>query len=189
MKELLSKLYRNLPLLLLVLVEFIIGVMLFVNPESVTKIAILIFGAILLLIGVIHLVRYFRLKQQGVDNLLTLIIAIVNLTLGLILVIFPNGMVTLIKGILGVVFILYGIGMIIGGVYKIILFLDLRKGGFPVSWLTLAAGALSLVFGVIILINFKSAEEIMWRVAGISLIVEGVFDSISLLMNLKRTNP
>lgn len=186
MKDLFTKLYRNLPLLLLVLVEFVIGVMLFVNPEAVTKIAILIFGVILLLIGIIHLVRYFRLKQQGVNHLFTLIIAIINLVLGLILVIFPNAMVALIKSILGVVFILYGIGMIIGGIYKIGLFADFRKVGFPVSWLTAIAGVLSLVFGVIIVINFKSAEDIMWRVAGISLIVEGAFDTISLIMNLKR---
>ena len=186
MKEFGRKLGRNMPLLLLVIVELCIGVMLFFNPENITKIAILVFGGILTLIGVIHLIRYLWLKKEGFDDIFALILAIISLLFGLILLIFPNAMVTLVKGVLGVVFVLYGIGMIISGVYKIALFIDLHKVGVPVTILTLFAGILSILLGVVILVNVKAAEEIMWRVAGISLLIEGILDAISLVANVAK---
>ena len=177
---------RNLPLLLLIVVEIALGIMLFVNPDNVTRAAILIFGILLTVIGIYTLIRFFVMRNQGHGSAFSLVVAILMIVLGAVLLIFPNAMLMFVKGFLGAVFIIYGIGMIISGIYKIYLFFSLKHVDVPVTLFTAIAGIVGVLLGIVILVNVNTVQDIMWRVAGIALLVEAVFDVISYIMNLAK---
>ena len=177
---------RNFPLLLLVILEIALGIMLFVNPDSVTLAAILLFGILLAILGVFSIVRYIALRRQGYSVPFTLVLGILNVVLGALLLIFPNVIMTFVKGFIGALFILYGIGMIVSGIYKIYLFYSMKHVDVPVTLFTAVAGIVSVLLGVLILVNLNTAQEIMWRIAGIALLVEAALDAVSFVMNLMR---
>ena len=71
---------RNLPLLLLIVFELAVGILLFLKPVEFTQGIIITLGVLLLVLGVIDLIRFFRDKKNlGVDNYLTLSLAILAL--------------------------------------------------------------------------------------------------------------
>ena len=54
-----TRLKADLPIILFLLFELAVGIMLLIDPESFTKILVIVFGAILAIIGIIYIIRYF----------------------------------------------------------------------------------------------------------------------------------
>ena len=76
----------------------------------------------------------------------------------------------------------YGVGILLAGLSKIQWAVDmLRMHRKRWLWATLSA-VISIVCAVVILSNPFTSSAILWMFAGISLIVEAVFDAAALIV-------
>lgn len=177
---------NNLPLLLMILFEMVIGIFLLMNPEAFITTIIRIFGILLLAFALISVIRLFRLKKEnGKINVPTIILGVLCLASGIICAFFPDwvfGLLTLLHAAAATIF---GLLMIIFGVYKCITFIEAKSAKIPVSPFVLFSGLISGLLGVIILLNPFSAGNFIYTFAGISLIVEAIFDIVTLIFVAK----
>ncbi len=169
------------PILLLFLFEVAVGVFLFTKPESFTKTVIVLFGAVLLIAGIVYLVRYFVEKKKGEENVLSLIVAVVSLCAGIFLAFFPG----LIMGIITVMAVIYGVILIVSGIYKIQNYIQDKKVGLPVSKISLLSGILAILLGIVVILFPEGIVVTGWRLTGIAMIVEAVADLVSAIMLFK----
>lgn len=178
-----ENLKRNLPFLLLIILEVVVGIFLFRDPEGFTRAVIILVGIGFLLAGVVFLVRYLRGRKNGNAGSGTLVGAIVSLILGVICVFASGAIITLIAAFA----ILYGIILILGGIAKIQSFAGMRSVGLkgPGTVLLLISAIVMLVFGVILLFRPVDTIAVLLQVAGILLIIEAVIDLISLIFFIK----
>ena len=167
---------------LVCLMEILTGILLLIEPIGFTTSIIMILGAVLTISGVFKLIQYFRAGPaaaaagQGLmKGLLAVIGGVFCMTQsGWFLAAFP------------VLTILYGAVTLISGLFKVQLTVDmLRFKQKKWGWAALAA-ALTILAAVIILANPFSSAVVLWTFIAITLIVEAVFDVISIFAGRDR---
>lgn len=179
-------LLKHLPIALLAVFEMVVGIMLFIKPESFTKVIIAIFGGVLIAVGIVHLFRYIKARKEGEGNAISLTIAVIVTLVGIVSLFFPGAIFNWVKTAFGA--LVYAIMLIISGVYKIGLFIDYRHAGTPVNFLHIISGILAIVLGVVIILRpFGDNEKAMWIVTGIMMIGVSVVDIASLVLNVVKS--
>lgn len=164
------------------LTEVLIGILLLVNPIGFTEGIIIAFGIILCICGITNVIRYFRsdpamaaVEQNFVKGLAFISIGLFcTFQAGWFIATFP------------VLTILYGAVVFFSGLYKTqrmvdMIRLDQRKWG----WQAVNA-VCSLVFGAVILFNPFSSTVFLWEFTGAALIVEAVFDAVTMIVSRKK---
>ena len=169
---------NNLPVILFILFELAVGVLLLVNPDDFTKAVIICFGVVLIVIGAIYLIRVLRDKSEGISGL-TMTISLASLIIGAVCLIFPSFVI----GLFALINIFYGAMLIISGIYKIKSYSDARKAGVKLPFVSLLSALLSVVLGVLIIINPFDATKIPWIFIGVSLIFEAALDCVAVILN------
>lgn len=150
----------------------LLGLVLLILPGVATSVLFNGIGAVCLLIGLIHVIRYHRLdaRQAVVSNEMAFGLAwIVG---GASVILFKALLVSLLP-------ILFGLVILFGGVIKIQSTLGFRRMNAARWYWQLICAAVSVVLGVLILANPFSTAMMMMRVIGISLVIEGGMDLIS----------
>lgn len=104
MKEKIVNLIKT-PLITAILL-FILGAILFTNPQNIVMIVTYGFGSLFLLTGFIKLINYIGDKKKGISNNSDLIMSVVIMTLGIIIIVCTSMIELLIRIIMGG-FILY----------------------------------------------------------------------------------
>lgn len=172
----------NIPIILLIILEIAVGILLLVNPETFTQAVIVVFGIGLFAVGVIYLLQYFLEKKGDVKhNILPLIVGAVSLIVGAVCAI-CSGM---ILGLDQVIAVVYGVVLLVTGVYKLYNFFKAKKNGVPVSKVSIISGLIAIVLGIVIVIYPKDATFTVWQITGIVLIVEAVVDCLSIVQVLR----
>lgn len=169
---------RNSNVILVSLLEAVIGILLLVDPVRFTTAIIFVFGIVLLVGGVLSVIRYFRADPVSASVSGDMVKGLVMLLAGAFLAIRPSWLITTFP----VLMILYGIVILVGGLYKAQWFIDaLRlKAG---KWLFhLINAAVSIVCGFVILANPFASTVVMWMFIGISLVVEAALDVVALII-------
>lgn len=171
---------NNLPVIFLTLFELAVGIILFINPEAFTKTIILCFGVVLVVIGMIYLVRVLKDKSEGVSGV-TMSIALISIIAGVLLFAFPS----LVMGLFSFVAIIYGIILVISGVYKTKCYSDAKKAGTALPIIALLSAVASVTLGIVIIVNPFKTVHVMWVFAGAALIFEAALDLAAILLNSK----
>ena len=179
-------LLKNIPVLLFAALEIVIGVMLFRDPEGVTETVLLIIGIALGLIGVYNLIRALVAKNNGEDGALpALIIGLLLVAAGLL---FSLGR-KLIMGAITTIAVIYGIFLIISGLYKFRAWLEIKKIAGPGRAFLLILGAvISVGLGVLIILNPFGAVDLAFKFAAVALIAEAVLDIIGVVVSSTKAN-
>ncbi len=176
-------LVKNLPIILLLLFEIVVGIMLFGQADNITRIVICIFGGILIILGIVNMARYVKAKSNGESNAFALTTAVVMMVLGVAAPIAAF----VIKDYSKIGAIIYGIIMVIAGVFKIGLFIDNRKALVPVNFMHMISGLLSIVLGaVVIVLKALNSGDSLWIFTGIMLLVLAAADIASIVINIVR---
>lgn len=163
------------------LFELVIGILLLINPMGFTTGIIMTAGGILILIGVINCIKYFttELREATKGQYLTKgLIAVLSgafcvLNTEWFLVTFPA------------LTVIYGVAVLLAAVEKVQLCMDLLRLKRKKWYLAAISSVISIICAVIILKNPFSSVEITWIIAGVSLILEAVFDMYILMANSK----
>lgn len=161
--------------IILCLFELIVGILLLIDPVEFTAGIIKAAGIILMILGLIEIIKYFRTSAE--EAFLGQM-----LTKGLIFVLagafctFRTGWFIITFSVLAII---YGIIVLLVGIGKIQLTVDMirRKNK---NWIWAAINAvISIVCAMVILNNPFASTTVLWVFTGASLIVEGVFDIIT----------
>ncbi len=82
--------------------------------------------------------------------------------------------------------ILYGVAVLIGGLGKVQITMDMLRAKNSKWWWGAISAAISIICAFVMLNNPFSSTVALWWFTGISLIVEAVFDMITLIMRRKN---
>lgn len=172
---------KNAGALLLCLLEVLVGVLLLTNPEAFTQAVITVFGAVLMVVGVVLIFLYFRQPTMVAFQAQTLTKGLVALCAG----IFCAFQSSWILNVFPLITVLYGVGILVVGLGKIQWTADMvrMKTG---KWLLPALSALlSVACALLIFFNPFETTTILFWVTGIGLIVDAVLDVVFLALRHK----
>lgn len=174
----------QLPVIVFLFFELVVGIMLFINPEEFTRIAILIFGITMLVNSVIFVAWFLISKKRGDEpGPLSIVVSVISFVIGLICVIFTDW----ILGLFAVIVTVYGVFLIVSGIFKIKSYVDVRKAEIKGSVLMIAAAVLSIILGTVIVLHPIESTVIMWRFAGGALVFEALLDIVALIMSVRSS--
>ena len=149
------------------LILALFGLVLLLLPEEFNKIIGLVLGAILLLIGLVGIYRYIKLKKYNFT--VNLVSSILYGALGIIVIFYPFSIINLIT-------ICLGLYLAINGIVKILFSFTLKK--VTEKWIgTLIMGIITIVLGGLLIFN-PFAGIAITKLAGAFLVVVAVFDII-----------
>ena len=184
-----EKLKNKLGVIGMTIFELAIGVFLFIDPEKLIKFALAGFGVIVFISGLIRLFRYLKSKnkeavvvgskEDKADKSATP--AIFYMVLGVIIFF---GYSLLMK-IFSAFAIIIGIILIISGILKTIQYNELKKQSSVSSFMGFSA-LVSIVCGVICIINPFGTTNMLFRFAAVAMIFFAVTDILSMLGGGKK---
>ncbi len=173
-----------LPSILFILFELAFGILLISSPKQLTKTVLICFGIVLLIIGFIYLIRFFKERKSAEGekvNYLTMPFAVIALAAAVFCILYallahePQKFATLI----------YGAIFIVVGAYKLKNYDDDKKAGVSTSFITLISGVLSVVLGIAVIVLYAMGSmksSLLLLLAGIAMIVEAVLDMAAIAM-------
>lgn len=164
--------------ILLCIAEAAVGILLLLHPVRFTTAIITVVGAALIVGGILNVVRYFKSspEEAALGGLLGR--GLISLAAGAFCAFNPQWFLAAFP----VVAILYGVLVLLAGLTKVQFALDLFRLKVRMWWWSALSAVLSILCALIIIRNPFSSMAVLWWFAGISLIVEAVFDLVALLM-------
>lgn len=161
------------------LVELLVGILLLINPIGFTSGIIIVVGIALCAIGVKSIITYFRkdagqavLSQELSKGLIFLVVGLFcAFKTEWFIVTFP------------ILTLLYGVVMLLAGLRKIQFMVDMIRLKSKRWYLAAISAALTLLCAVIILLDPFGATEALWIFTAVTLIVEAVFDFVTIILN------
>ena len=151
-----------------------LGIFLVMKPGTALNIVCYALGGVVLACAAVQLIRYFVAERGVFQSQLTLISGLVCLALGVFLLLRSDIVVKILP-------IVFGLFVIFDAIGRVQNALDLRRCGYD-SWKGfLLLPVLSVVLGVVLVINPFGAMETLVMAIGIILIVEGAINLLSAL--------
>ena len=168
---------RNVINLIICFGELLIGILLLVDPLGFTSSVLLLLGAILTIVGIAKIVTYFRLEAQLASQNGGLVTGLLLVLLGLFcifkwewfLMTFP------------VLTAIYGVITLVNGINKVQWSIDLLRFKQRYWFIAMIGAALTLIFGIIILLNPFTSTTILWTFIAVAMIVEAILDIVALI--------
>ena len=158
----------------------LLGLILTIWPGIAVGLVIGGVGGVAIVIGIVHLVRYFKLDARASLSSNELAVGLLWLVGGVLVI-------ALHKFLLSIVPVFFGIVMLIGGIAKLQSALQFKRMGAKKWYFELASACLSVVFGAVILINPFTTALLLMRIIGVALLIEGTQDLISRYAYKKTT--
>jgi uncharacterized membrane protein HdeD (DUF308 family) len=164
-------------LLLRGLAAILFGVLAFVWPGMTLVTLVLLYGAFALVDGVLSLIAAFSGSAKPVPTWWLVVVGIIGIAAGIVTFLWPG-----ITAILLVLFI--GAWALVHGIFEIIGAIQLRKE-IDNEWMLILGGALSVLFGVVVLIApGAGALGLIWAIAAYSILFGITF--VALALRLRR---
>ena len=157
------------------LVMLLFGILLFIFPETVIKSVAISLGVIFIMIGVIPIINYFRFRATGFTTTFSFLLGIFCIVAGLILLMNENILGTIIP-------ILTGVWMIINSINRISISMDLRDDKIPFWVITFIYAILTLVAGVLLILDPVNGGKLVTKTIGIIICVYSTLDVIDLIL-------
>lgn len=154
------------------LATILLGLVLTICPGLASSVVFHVIGVAGIIIGIVHLVRYFMLDARASLSSNGMFAGLIWVVSGILIISLKSFLLSLMP-------FFFGLLMLIGGIGKLQYTLNFKRMGAARWYLELAATILSVIFGVLILINPFSTALLLMRIIGIALLIEGLQDLIS----------
>ena len=135
-------------LALLILFEIAAGVLLLMAPDKVARVILFLFGVVMIIIGGMNLIRFYKEKPEGLTGFITCMVGVAALLVGIFSVI-PATMDMMMEYRT----LFYALIFFIVGLYEAQTYFTARKNGGPVSFMLLVSAVLAIIFGVLVAVN------------------------------------
>ena len=157
----------------------VIGIVLVIWPDLTMEIACLAIGAVLLIAGIMRLITYFTARDGSVYSQLNLIFGIVLIVVGALILWQWDKVLEIVPIIVGIVIVIHGIN-------DLRQTLALHKSEYERWWVALILGLLTMVLGVLLILNPFAALDTVVILIGIFLIFDGI-STIWIMSRIYRT--
>jgi len=150
-------------------VLFVVGLFLVIRPASTLSLISYVLGGILVIIGTTSLVNYYKDKKSV--STFELIYGVISLIAGLVLILNPKALASLIPFVIGV-------WILISSLIKLKYIWDLNDTKSK-SWTTsLIITIIMLVLGVVLIFNPFEGAVMITRMIGIFVIIYAILDVV-----------
>ena len=166
-------------MILLAVFYLILGIILVLFPEGSGYAICYLIGGLTIIYGIFHLVLYQRTKSPFVTYRYDLVQGIIGLAIGIYVIIVPEILIETLPVVLGVV-------VMIDSIVKIQNAWDLKRMGYDRWWLVMIGALVTLVFGLLMVFYPFTVYLSVIVFVGISLIVNGVSDLITIFILNKK---
>lgn len=168
--------------IILCLFEIVIGILLLISPVGFTTGIICALGITLMISGLISIVKYIKADSKEAEQSQYLTKGLLALLAGgfcafksyWFIITFPA------------LSILYGVGVLAVSLAKVQFTFDMIRQKNKKWFLALISAVISIICAVVILNNPFGTAAALWMFTGISLIVEAVFDVVTLILSRKN---
>ena len=162
--------------------ELLVGILLLINPVNFTSGIIIALGVLLLPIGIIEIMVYFRLEPLEAAKRQSLTKGLVVILAGLFCIFKTNWFIVTFP----LLTIMYGVIILLMGVAKIQWAVDMLRMKKQNWFLAAIASVLCMAIAIIILMSPFESTLFFWRFIAISLILEAVLDILALVFARKK---
>ena len=157
------------------LVMLIFGILLFVFPETVIKSIAIGLGTIFIMIGIVPIINYFRYRKSGFSTTFSFMMGVFCIVVGLILLMNENILGTIIP-------IITGVWMIINGINRISIAMDLRDDKVSYWVITFIYAIITLIAGVLLILDPVNGGKLVTKTIGIIICIYTVIDLVDLIL-------
>lgn len=168
--------------IILCLFEILVGILLLIDPVGFTAGIIICAGVVLIVLGIVSIVKYFREDAREAAVSQALMKGLVALAAGLFCVLRSRWFVLTFP----ILTIIYGVVILVAGLGKVQLTVDMIRLKNKKWFISAISAVLSIVCAVVILNNPFATTTVLWMFTGITLIIEAVVDIIVLIFNCKN---
>ncbi|MCD8028562.1 MAG: DUF308 domain-containing protein [Erysipelotrichaceae bacterium] len=176
----LSKIKENTRNIIICLGEFIIGILLFINPIDFTSGIIIVGGILLLCMGLGNIVSYFR-KEVSLSNR--------GLSTGIIYILLGGFCILQYQWFIDtftIITMLYGAVMLVVGIDKIQWGADLKRNKRKYWYYGILDSFLTIFLAIVILMSSSMSSDILWIILALSLVVIAIFDLVTIILGAKE---
>lgn len=174
---------NNLGGIAMCLLELLVGALLLINPAGFTSGIIMGAGLVLILIGIVCIIKYFRAEPEEAAKSQNLLKGLIALLAGLFCALRSEWFVVTFP----VITLIYGLVILITGLGKIQWTVDILRQKKPKWFLCGLSALVSTVCGLVIIAAPFTTTAVLWMFTGISLIVDACFDIPALILTNRRT--
>lgn len=153
------------------IVTILMGVLLIFVPNRSAQFLCALLGSALVLTGVIYIFGWLSKRRETGFPVWFLLPGVILTALGLWLFTNPASVIVLIQFIFAAVLIFHGVIDLQGAV-------SLMRQGWERWWMDLLLAGLTLVLGILILLNPFGATEMLMTILGVALVFDGVSDLV-----------
>ncbi len=164
----------KLEIIIVAVALFVLGLFLVIFPAASQEIICKAIGVALCVWGVLRLINYFRIAGNEVLGSYGLVQGVTLLAFGMFFVIKPQVIGVFLGTALAII-------IIVDGILKLQYAVDFYHLQSDKWWIELIGAVFMVVIGVIALLNPFSTTTALTVFIGIALMVEGVWDFISLM--------
>lgn len=155
------------------IVILVIGIFLFIQPDTVIRMISIVLGILFLIPGITSLIDYFKENNSG-----SLVIGIITIMISLILIIKTDLVASILPFILGIYFV-------INGISRLQYALQLKKQGYNSFTTSLVFSILIMLCGILFILNPFEGALALTKMIGTFMIIYAVLD-ISNTVVIKR---
>lgn len=157
------------------LILALIGLVLLLLPSTLNNIIGFVVGGCLLIFGIIGIIKYIRIKEYKFTS--SLVSGILYSALGIIVIINPSSVISLVT-------ICLGLYLVINGILKTVFSFNLKK--ITTRWGgALVMGLLTIILGLLLVINPFGSAVAITKLAGAFLVVVAIFDLVDRYIIMK----
>lgn len=167
------------------LLEILVGVLLLINPVGFTSGIIIGAGLVLLLVGIVCIIKYFRAEPQEAAKSQNLMKGLIALLAGSFCALRSEWFVVTFP----VITLIYGVVILITGLGKIQWTVDILRQKKPRWFLCALSALVSTACGLVIIAAPFTTTAVLWMFTGIGLIVDACFDIVALIFTNRKTIP
>lgn len=147
----------------------ILGILLIIWPGTSTQVVCMVLGGVLAGYGVIQILLYLFAREHTIYLQGMLILGIVFAVLGVWILLNPEGIIKTVPIIMGVIIVVHGLHNASKG-------WDLKKMGYESWWIAFLFGVLTIVLGIVLVVNPFTVVNTVVRVIGGILVYNGISD-------------
>ena len=166
------------------LLELLVGALLLINPVGFTSGIIRGAGLVLILIGIVCIIKYFRAEPEEAAKEQNLLKGLIALLAGGFCALRAEWFVITFP----VITLIYGLVILITGLGKIQWTVDIIRQKKPKWFLCGLSALVSTVCGLVIIAAPFTTTAVLWMFTGISLIVDACFDIPALILTNKKVS-
>lgn len=147
----------------------ILGIVLIFYPGMALMLMCRFVGIVLAVYGIGQAVSFFRSSDRSFFSTFTFVIGVVLLLFGVYIVARPGTIVSIINFVIAAILFWHGAVDIAEG-------MTLKSQEYDYWWTALVIGLVTIVLGLIMVLNPFAAAETMTRVIGIFFVCDGISD-------------